>query len=475
MKRRTQAVVLSLLAAAASLWAAAPAAAHPLGNFTVNLFSAIDVSLSRVEIAYVVDMAEIATVQEMDALDLDGDGQASQAELDTYAETRAPILGRRLVVEAGGRRLAVEPVEAHAELLPGQAGLTTLRLEVTYRADLPSAAARLRYSDGNYPDRIGWREIVAVPSGGQGFAASSVPVESVSDRLTDYPKDLMSSPLTVIEAELELAPGAGVATAPEARAASGVPRDWAQGFTSLIERDGSPLLILGALLLAVVFGAMHALSPGHGKTIMAAYLLTGQGRARDALALGAAISGMHTLSVLVLGGLTLWASSLLPPERVYPYLSLVAGLVVLLLGGGLTWRRLLAPRLHGYRGGHQHHLGHDHHHHHGHDRGRGDASPLSRRGLVALALSGGLLPSPSALVVLLGGIALGRVAFGLVLVAAFSIGLAGALSALGLLVMRARTAVGAHSGRALSWLPVASAVVILGAGVVLTTSALRAL
>lgn len=228
---------------------------------------------------------------------------------------------------------------------------------------------------------------------------------------------------------------------------------------------------------------------------MAAYLVGAEGRARDALAVGAAVSAMHTLSVVALGLLTLWAASLFPADAVYPWLSLVSGVVVLALG---SWLLTVCLRARRARPSHVHH----HHVHepsqdrvlvgaggpeltpqHGHDHGFGyhthspselpsGVSVTSWRGLTAIALSGGLLPSPSALVVLLGSISLGRVAFGLTLVAAFSIGLAAALTLLGIAVLRGRTFLARRFGeRANTLLPIMSAGTIAALGTYLTVTA----
>jgi nickel/cobalt exporter len=172
---------------------------------------------------------------------------------------------------------------------------------------------------------------------------------------------------------------------------------------------------------AVGVGAIHALGPGHGKSLIGAYLIGADGTLRHAAAVGAAVSVMHTASVLGLGLLVLSAERLFAPERVYPWLGLASGLVALGLGAAL-----LVSRIHALSEGR-----------HGHDHPHPDR-PLSRRGLVALAFAGGILPSPSALVVLLGSVAIGRAALGLVLIAAFSAGLAASLVAVGVLAIRAR-------------------------------------
>jgi nickel/cobalt exporter len=228
-------------------------------------------------------------------------------------------------------------------------------------------------------------------------------------------------------------------------------------------------LVALMLVVAVGVGALHALGPGHGKGLIGAYLIGGSGTLRQAIAVGCAVSVMHTASVLGLGLLVVSAERLLPPDRIYPWLGLVSGLVALALGSWLLVSRIhsVSSRLDGApvdQDGHVHPHGHIH---------QQPETPLSRRGLVALALAGGVLPSPSALVVLLTSISLGRTALGLVLIAAFSAGLAASLVVVGVLALRARSLMRRRlPTRVASWAPVGSAASIASIGVVLTVRGL---
>jgi ABC-type nickel/cobalt efflux system permease component RcnA len=489
---RAAAVVLVALGL---LWTApAPASAHPLGNFTISRFSGIEVGRDEVTVHYVVDMAEIPTIQE---LGIKPGEVVDQAELDAYVDELGPRLLERLDLAIAGEPVELTQKRSAAELLPGEGPLGVLRIEVDWVGELASDRAELVYRDDNFANRLGWKEIVVYPSGGQGLAASTVPQASSSDELRTYPSDELSSPLNQTEARAELLPGA-TGSVSGARPETQDSDLFAGSFTSLIERDLTPAFLVVAMLLALGFGAIHALGPGHGKTVMAAYLLGANGRTRDALVVGVAVSAMHTLSVVALGLVTLWASALFPADAVYPWLSLLSGAVVLGLG---TW--MLRARLKARAARHAHHHHHDHAEHvhehshdrvlvgaggpqrteRGHDHGFGyhthfagelppGISVTSWRGLGAIALSGGLLPSPSALVVLLGSIALGRVAFGLTLVAAFSVGLAGALTLLGIAVMRTRSYIARRFGaRANTLIPICSAATIAALGTYLTVSA----
>jgi nickel/cobalt transporter (NicO) family protein len=306
-------------------------------------------------------------------------------------------------------------------------------------------------------------------------------------------------------------------------------------FTALVgERSLSPGFALVALLLAVGLGAAHALAPGHGKTVMAAYLVGLRGTLRQAATIGATVTLTHTAGVLLLG-LVLTTSRAVASERVYPWLGLGSGLLLAGVGIGLLVR---ARPGHGHPHPHGHEPHHPHPHGHGPDRGhthprprtlqpalatpgppegepnrRGDGRPasvhspdhdhphghpdhdhphphdhagavpvagrpLGWRGLVALGLAGGLVPSPSAVVVLLGGIALGQAWFGVALVLAYGLGMAATLTGVGLLLAHLRTRMdrrlrvpeGSVLGRIGRLLPAVTASVIVVAGLGLAAS-----
>lgn len=467
------AIVLGSVVAAV-LAAPAPATAHPLGNFTVNVYAGIELAPGEVRIDYVVDMAEIPTVQLRPEIDTDADGVIADAERGAWAARTAPELAAGLTLTVDGRAVPLEVDSASMRLRAGQAGLDILRLEVTFMGAI-APVGELAFADANFADRIGWREVTAVGSDGSALAGATVPASSVSDALRSYPQDLLANPLDVREATVSFHPGAGMTTGgpgdDRASSSTGRPDVTGGAFAALVGRTGPFMLV--ALLLAFGFGALHALGPGHGKTLMAAYLVGAGGRARHAVAVGGSVAVMHTASVLALGFAVLTVTEVFAPERVYPWLGLVSGLIALALGAGL-----LVARLGGWS--HDGHV-HDHPHHpNAHRDAPADANapehahpnptqPLSRGSLTALAVAGGLLPSPTALVVLLAAVAVDRIAYGLALLGAFSLGLATALVVVGVVALRARDAVaGRMSGRADRLVPVVSAASIALFGVVLT-------
>jgi nickel/cobalt transporter (NicO) family protein len=454
LKRRLPMVAIGSVIAGLTIMAgpAPPAMAHPLGNFTVNLYSGISVAPGRLEVDYVLDFAEVPTFREKRVIDTDGDGSISTTERSAWAHRTASDLGAGISLSVSGRSTTLELVSDSMRLLPGQGGLQVLRLEATFAAPVPPSG-RLEYRDGNFPDRPGWREIVAVGLEGRAVRESSVPTTSVSNALRSYPEDLLSNPLDVTEASLWFGPGSQRSSA-LGTTADGV-RPGGGVFAGLVSRPTLSLtVVLASLMLAFGLGAMHALAPGHGKTLLAAYLVGTGGGVRHAVALGVAVSAMHTFSVLGIGLAILWIERAFAPEDVYPWLGLIAGVVGMTLGTSLLIARLRAPTS-SARHEHAHLID-------------GTVSPLSRRGLAAIAVSGGILPSPAALVVLLGAVALQRVVFGLSLIAAFSLGLAAALVAVGLVSLRATDLIAArlHDGLARR-LPVVSAAAIAVVGVVL--------
>jgi ABC-type nickel/cobalt efflux system permease component RcnA len=415
------------------------AQAHPLGNFTVNRFARIEVSGHRLYVRYVLDLAEIPTFQ----------AQQQGVDARVYSER----LAQGLHVVLDGRQVALTPV-GHALAFPkGVGGLHTLRLEVIMRGPRVTGAARVAVHDANYADRIGWREIVV-----------GAHTASRSDELRAYPKSLLQSPLDVTRGTATVAPTSdAVPTLTRGRALEAPDRVADSGFTRLIARSQlSVLVILASLAAALFWGAAHALSPGHGKTIVTAYLIGKRGTPKDAALLGGIVTLTHTIGVFALGLVTLALSQWIVPDQLYPWIDLVAGFMV--VGIGLAVLRSRAA----HAVAHRH--GHEHHHHDGHNH----EHDISRRSLLAVGVSGGLLPCPSALVVLLAAISLHRLLFGLVLIVAFSLGLALSITGIGLGAILAKKAFARRSfdGALIRALPAVSAAVIVVAGVLMTVHAL---
>jgi nickel/cobalt exporter len=447
--------VLAIAATVVGLHAA-PAQSHPFGNFSLNRFSALEIFEDKLVVHYVVDMAELPTFQELAIIDADRDERVESLELQTYAADLAKRLLLGVRVRVGDEFLPPRIVGSDGRLRPGNGSLNTLRIEADYEIELSGDVDTIRYLDLNYSSFAGWKEVIAYAQPPVAVKESTVPTRSVSNALRSYPRNLLKDPPQVRSALIELGRSSNaVEPNPSLEKREGAPPEvLGDRFASLIESSASLPGIAVALLLALGLGAAHALGPGHGKSVMAAYLLGSAGRIRDAVAAGIAVSLMHTFSVAIVGLALLKASELFPAQTVFKWLSLAAGLVVLSIGAWLLTARLRRRS-----------------HHHEHEIPP-DPSPLTARGLTAIAFSGGLLPSPSALVVLLSAVALGRIGFGVLLVAAFGLGLAAALAILGVAVVRARRIAGDRLGPKVARLaPVASAAVVLVVGVLLTARA----
>jgi nickel/cobalt transporter (NicO) family protein len=421
------------------------ASAHPLGNFTVNRYAGIEIAGSVVYVRYALDLAEIPTFQVGD---------------DVRAASFPSRLARDLELHVDGRRVPLRVVERRVTSRPGAGGLDTLRADYVFEGG--RAGRNVGFVDRAFRGRVGWREVTVAARDGADVVSSTVPSRSESALLTTYPDDLLRAPLDVSEAHAVVSPGTTTGAPPTIEA---VPTSRADGgFESLLETgELTPAVVLLSLLVAAFWGAAHALTPGHGKALVAAYLVGTRGTPRHAFALGGTVTVAHTAGVFALGIVTLGLSQLILPEQLYPWLTLVSGLLVVAVGAAVLRQRL--------RGGaHEHHHHHDHHdgdhHHHAHDE-------LTSKGILGVGIAAGLLPCPSALVVLLSAIALHRVAFGLVLIVAFSIGLAAMITAIGLVAVLARRAFGRLSldGPIVRTLPAVSAALILLVGVVITARA----
>jgi len=495
-------VLLGGLGLVGAVGGAPQASAHPLGNATVNHYDGLELFTDHVVDTAVVDSAEIPTLQRVTLIDTDGDGRISPPEAAAYATAQCATLARTVTLSVNSERLAVSVANGTYEQLPGAAGLQVGRLQcgLTAPADL-SRSVTVAVEDSFDSAGIGgWHEITAVGHGVT-LRDSPVPAASISNQLRQYPNDLLSSPLDVRSASIATTPGSGASTY---AAVAGVPgadvvlrwlNDISTAFNNLVGvRHMSVGVGLLAVLLSILLGAGHAFLPGHGKTIMAAYLVGKRGRLRDVVTVGATVTITHTVGVLVLG-LLLSASAALAPTAVEQVLAIVSGLIVAGVGVGLfvsALRRRRAgedhvsallparePAVALSEGDHAlsalaiadsgpaEPTGHGHGHNHGFGRG----------GLIGLGVAGGLVPSPSALLVLLAAIALGRTLLGVVLVLGYGVGMALALSLAGLLLVRLQGRITtlmsgprvARANAVLAYLPVLTAclVIVVGVGLVL--------
>ncbi|MPY62412.1 nickel transporter, partial [Streptomyces spongiae] len=347
---------------------AGAASAHPLGNFTVNRYDGLVAASGTLRVLHVEDLAEIPATQAEPAVKRQG--------MREWAAARCATAARDSEVTVGGKDVALKVGASSAEERPGQAGLTTLRVECRLTAPLPDRATSVRFHAA-VDSGPGWREVTA-----QGdrmtLTASDVPEKSVSRQLNSYPQELLQSPEDTASASLKVRPGGPALAADEddAPGASILPRGadrWTKALDDLVGRQdltiGFGALALG---IAVFLGAMHAMAPGHGKTIMAATAAArGNATFRDVLPMIVSVTITHTLGVVALGLLIAAGSSAAP--SVITWLGVASGLLVMAAGISLVRRALLNRKLmrqHEHDHGHDHH-GHTHEHDHDHDHGHG--------------------------------------------------------------------------------------------------------
>lgn len=482
-RRFRRLAIVALAMVALTVVATGTAFAHPMGNATHNAGAYLRITRAAVGVDYVLDIAEIPAVQAAAAIDVSGDGTLDLDERRHWGRQRCAQLAAGLKLSVGGRPSTLATNDIALSQPPGEAGLMTLRLECDLRADGTGwnggtgGSRTIRLRDTNDLGRTGWREITAAAGGGLRVVDSDVPASSPTNRLRAYAPDQLTAPLRVTEANVTVARGTGevgAVTTPFGKTGDAA----AASFTSLVARQELTVLFAAfAFVAAVGLGAAHALAPGHGKTVMAAYLVGTRGGPRHAVVLGLTVAVSHTAGAWALG-VAISASQTLAPERVYPWLGIVSGVLFAAVGVGLL-RRSLGPA---------HHHDHDHDHHHdaaadrhaeGHTHQHG---PVRWRQLVAPGLAGGLVPSPSAVVVLLGGIALGRAWFGVVLVGAYGLGIAASLVGAGYLLARIGERLrtrdhqcGGAVRRVVTALPMITSVLVLVGGLVIAGRGLAGL
>jgi ABC-type nickel/cobalt efflux system permease component RcnA len=509
--------------------------AHPMGNFSVSHYAKLQPSTKGVELEYVLDLAEIPTFQML--RDWNMDRNAPQAILENHATAQARLWLRNVHITLDRTPVHPKIESVKAVIADGAGNLPILR--ITTYAHIDAHGGKLAYDDQNYAERAGWKEIVVAPGNGATLRQASQTDSDLSQGLTHYPPDPTVAPPQDLRAEIvwstpvapapvvvsaakpliqqiaqpHLAPAApapATLTAKNAPAGAVTRGDYLSRF--LHERTLTPWMILVALGVAFILGSAHAFTPGHGKTIVAAYLVGSRGTLKHAAFLGAMVTFTHTIVVFALGLVTLFLFNYVVPERITEILGALSGVSIAVIGGWMLYKRLHTPsQVHHHHGHDHHHHDHehahahgDHHHHdhthadHHHDHDHGHThdhdhahiahshgighshshvpDEISWKGLVALGASGGLVPCESALVLLLGAIALGRVGLGLLLLLSFSLGLAIVLMAIGVAVLYAKNLIPeskrSSSHPLIRWASIASPAVVLIIGILMTAVSL---
>lgn len=460
-------VLVVLAAIVVSLLLARGAAAHPAGFTSVNRYlGVVCEGDGRIRIAYVLDFAEMPSVAELALLDADRDGAASVEEQREYLAKRLPPLIAAWVIEVDGERATPTVMNSRLDVLVGEQGLSTVRITaeiaVTTHAPRrsPDGLVRVNVHDLVFSDRTGWREMVADDT--DDAVLSEGPKSGAATALA-YESGRAAPRVNHAQFVFRLAKRAGPPSGPRTteRRTSFVDRRLAGLSRAMKDASGSATFTALALLTALGLGAAHALSPGHGKTMAAAYLVGQRARPSRAVVFGVTVTIAHTIVVFVIGSLAVTIERGVGSERLLRTLELISAVSVLLLGAvqlSRRWRELAS--------------GHGHEHTHvARDWARASDGA---RSVVAIGAAAGVTPCPSALAILLAAIALQRYLFGLVLVAAFSVGVAATLTAVGVLVVTARGWLDRvpRLQPLTRWLPIVSGVCVVAIGVLLCTAAL---
>jgi len=547
-KRAFQLLALTVLVTASLLGAPHQSLAHPLGNYSISHYAAMRIEPDALRLRYVIDMAEIPTFQELQGAAIapqESDPRLPAYLSQRIDELRAGLSvelnGQRLPLDLETSELIFPPGAGGLPTLK-----LGVRFWAQLGGGAPSIN-ELHYRDANFLGRAGWKEIIATSGEGIALLNSSVPQRDRSQELTDYPTDLLNSPPQDLEARVvfvrQLPTPAVTATLTPRDGSPRTRQDQRPFSSSLVseEIDGGearavitptlPLshqgggnttsdgveaytqparlevnrqltprssftelittrqlgfgMVLAAVMVSVGLGAFHALEPGHGKTVVAAYLVGSRGTVRHAMILGLIVTVTHTAGVYMLGAVTLFASRYVVPERLYPWLGVTSGLIIAALGLSLFLRRYA-----GSSHAHVHHHGHSHGDGHAYIHGHGEAhshthghhahshhvpEAISLRELLALGVTGGIVPCPAALVVLLSALSMQRLGFGLLLIVAFSVGLAAVLIVIGILMVYARHLMSRVRGDGIlinRWLPLTSAAVMAVFGLAIAVQAL---
>ena len=526
--RRRMGVALCLLGICAAMDPASHAdtVASLLGNFTINQYCGLKIAADTATLHYVVVYGQLPALAELHRADADGNGVTSQAERDAYVGRLAPKFADELQLLVDGVAVPLHAT-AWSSTLPTEQGGFSLRVDVEFSATMPAGAMHashvLSFSNQNFAGRLGWHEIVVESAEGMLIFDTNAYGNSLTGGLREALQSLPPSG-ALDERNVQLSYGhslpAGAsliaarpagdmavirAPATDGSRAAASESAWITRQTHLLVDSISgpriePRIAFLALLGALLLGGVHALSPGHGKTIVGAYLIGSRGTPRHAAFLGLTVTITHTLGVFVLGFITLYASRFIVAERLFPILSLISAVLVLGMGMVLLAQRLRAARPKADSAAAVFHAAPERrrnllfapsyqrealgetgvmHSHggamHSHLPPGAAGEKVTWRSLLTLGISGGLVPCPSAMVLLLAAVALNKTAYGMLLVVAFSVGLAITLTLIGMAFLYARNRFhGPRSGaRWPQFLPVLSAGTITAIGIGLCVAALR--
>ncbi len=427
------------------------ASAHPLGNFTINHLAKIQVAQGRLQVRYILDIAEIPTFQIMHQRP---DGAWNDTIMRDWARRETAVVTGGLQIRADGTPIALQLRDVNAALRPGAGGLPILRWVGQFEAPLPQSGAlhHISINDYVYADRrIGWKDIIA--------GSQTEP----TDELQRYPSALIGTPRRINAATFTVSSAGLISNISEqndTQPVAGPLTSWIAPTVlsgMFTQPNQSALFIILTMLAAFGLGALHAIEPGHGKALLAFTLVGARATGKQALILAGSLTFAHTIGVLLLGVVLFFAADFVS-ESIYPWITLASGAVI--ASSARVRSRVSFERGAAWPINHDH--GHEHSHEHGHSHALPGSQPLGFGSAVWAAMSGGIAPCPAAIVVLLAALRLHHLAYGMVLIVIFSFGLATVLSALGLGVVHGAAWLSRRSGyaRIAPFGPLISAIVI---------------
>ncbi len=315
-----------------------PLAAHPLGNFTINHLTKLAFGPQAVRVRYVLDMAEIPTYQALREVSLDG--TLAPAAVERYGRERAAALLPQLLLTVDGSPASMTLDDAHARLRPGAGGLPTFYLTLDAHAPLAAhgGTRSIVYRDGTFAGRLGWHDVIVLPA------------TEPTRELIAYPNALLGSPRATTAVQVALATNGRTRVHAEDDATpsqnGGIPSFGRSNQLSDMLRKGTSdwSFVLLTFLVAIVLGALHALEPGHGKTLLAVSLVGARATVKQAAILAGALTVAHTIGVLALGVAINLFKGYFVPENIYPWITLISGIAIAVIGARAVQKQLLNRR-----------------------------------------------------------------------------------------------------------------------------------
>ena len=339
--------------------------AHPFGYLRIDAVNQLSVSPEKITLNYMIRLPEASAFPHLKAMDTNQDFIYTDEEISKYMKQITPKFTRNINLELNGTPLELKLLDSSLKVNPGMSELSTIKIIYLLEASVPSDLLKtgeneLHFNDGNFSFTPGWKEINVKGKDGISIISAPEKPKKIKDAVQTKGDIVFSSPTgSALATENSGNDDSEDFSEPEIPETQGE-----EGLVGLISREElNPGVVFFALGIAIVLGALHAFAPGHGKTIVAAYLIGSRGTIKHAVLLGIIVTFTHTISVILLGVICLFAFSYVMPEKLYPWIGFASGLLISIIGLWLLFARRSEPAL---SQGHDHDHSHDHKHDHGH-------------------------------------------------------------------------------------------------------------